>query len=194
VPSIFEAELVGGPSGAVQCGNELRYFTPELIERFGSLDDDIADAAQHEWDETSGRYRTHVASIARHLPRQFRTLLEEYRLHDARVALLGAVPNGTGQLFRLELISETAPEQPLMLTYVLAPNEQPLFGGTDIRSASNGSADLTRERYWLYDEVDIVSGGASPTLSHTILFADGMELVLHFTSFQLASVPLSARA
>jgi hypothetical protein len=162
----------------------MRYFTPELIERFGALDDDIADAAQRAWDETSSRYREHLAGIRRHLPCQFRTLLDDYRLHDARVVLLGVVPHETSQLFRLKLISETAPEQPLMLTYVLAP---------DAETRLSGIADLARERYWLYDEVDIVGGVGSQTFSHTILLSDGMELVLHFTDFQLASVPFASR-
>lgn len=159
----------------------MKYFTPELLERFQSDDDEVADAAQEEWDRRCADYRKRLEWVKLSLPRQFQTLLQEYRLHDAQV-VSGKVDDafastfGTPRLYFIELRPEASPQANLLLTYVLVGGQQP--------------PDIPRGSYWMYDEIDISQSGF---FSHTILFSDGRELALLFTDFQLGPVPQAAQ-
>lgn len=75
---------------------------------------------QEEWDEKSEAYLKHLDALRQHLPHDFRTLLDDYRLHDAQVM---SRINDNGR-YLIELRPETSPDVPLLLTYVLA-NGQP---------------------------------------------------------------------
>ncbi len=153
----------------------MKYFTQDLLKRFQADDDDIADAAQGEWDRKSEEYRRHLGALRNHLPRDFRTMLDDYRLHDAHVVARFASLIGDKRLYFIEIRPEGSPDHPLLLTYVLDDGPQP--------------PDLHGGCYWLYDEVDIVSRTAPLVFSHAITFTDGTELALYFTDFQLAPVP-----
>jgi hypothetical protein len=164
----------------------MKYFTPELLDRFGSLDDDVADVAHQEWDEASDRYRKQLDENWRVLPVDFRKLLEETPLHDARSLLLGLFPEQGRDLFQIELTPERTVKK-LVLTYILAAGTVPRISQAR-QSPTNGTANSAGTRYWLYDEVDVVRRSAPCVFSHAILFSDGTELDLQFTGFALASV------
>src|SRR5436853_357764 len=66
----------------------MKYFTPDLLARFGSDDDAVADAASAEWEQVHATYLQHLQSIRAELPRRVRHLLDRFNLHDARVSTL----------------------------------------------------------------------------------------------------------
>ena len=47
----------------------MKYMTPELLARFRSENDDIADAAAEEWDRQCEAYREHLKTIRASLSR-----------------------------------------------------------------------------------------------------------------------------
>jgi hypothetical protein len=63
----------------------MKFFTPDLLERFGSEDDRTALAAQEEPEQRSERYLEHLNAIKGKLPPRFREMQERFYLHEARV-------------------------------------------------------------------------------------------------------------
>src|SRR5262249_6628669 len=63
----------------------MKFFTPDLLERFGSEDDRIALAAQEELEQRSQRYLEHFNAIKGKLPPRCQEMQERFYLHDARV-------------------------------------------------------------------------------------------------------------
>src|SRR5437763_15618878 len=91
----------------------MKFFTPELLDRFGSEDDDIADAAQEEWEQAIVRYRSHIQSFWPALPAPFREMFDTIPLHDAQVVRWEATPSA----FLVELILDPLPRQKVVFTY-----------------------------------------------------------------------------
>jgi hypothetical protein len=67
----------------------MKYMTPDLIARFRSEDDAVAEPAVEEWERRGEAYRTRLAAIAPTVPPGVRRLLR-YPLHDARVLAIAA--------------------------------------------------------------------------------------------------------
>lgn len=63
----------------------MRFFTPDLLERFGSEDDNVAFEAHQEFELRSREYLRQLNEIAEKLPQRLRALIEQHYLHDARV-------------------------------------------------------------------------------------------------------------
>jgi hypothetical protein len=152
----------------------MRYFTRDLLDRYGSLDDSVADAAHEEWEQASARYRAHLDTIRTSLPPSFRDLLDRYALHNAHVRRAEAKgENGSAKadsnLYLVELSPESSPDERLALTYVLEGSSPPAAVG---------------DCYWLYDEVDLAGADAPGVFLHRIMFSDGTEIELPFTQFQ----------
>lgn len=64
----------------------MKFLTADIYRRFRSLDDDIADAADLEWEEAAQRLREYEKTI--HFP--FPVLKgEEFYLHDAEILEFG---------------------------------------------------------------------------------------------------------
>ena len=63
----------------------MRFFTPELLERFGSEDDNVALEAQQEFEERSEEYSRQLRELGEKLPQRLRGLLDQFYLHDSRV-------------------------------------------------------------------------------------------------------------
>src|SRR5438093_10328233 len=93
----------------------MRYFTPDLLERFRSKDDHIAAVASDEWEERAEAYAEHLRSIRSELPRPLRYLLDNYYLHDATVMFTAPL----GQLFGIFVKLDTPPRESLALQYEL---------------------------------------------------------------------------
>jgi len=151
----------------------MKYFTPDLLERYGSLDDRVADAAHDEWEQTCTRYQERLASLKRYLPGRFNAFLDEYALHDAGVirgyggdAFASRI--GDKPQYFIELLVGPPPGERVVLMYQVC--------GSRPHDKSGGC-------FWLYDEVGAVDLNAPPVFSHTILFSDGVELEVHFTGF-----------
>jgi hypothetical protein len=60
------------------------FFTPELYRRFNSQDDEIALAADAEWEAAIVRYRQHLASLYEKMPSQVMEV-SKLCLHDGEM-------------------------------------------------------------------------------------------------------------
>jgi hypothetical protein len=151
----------------------MKYFTPELLKHFNSLNEDIADAADAESEQAITAYKKHLDKIQEKLPENVRRLLSKFYLHDARVITL-ALGEGVFSIFlRLEAQRGVF----LMIRYVLTGKLR------FIRNWPPSEAGPPLE--WLYDEIGIRRKRRTTVFTHSILFTDGRELQLEFSDLQL---------
>jgi hypothetical protein len=169
----------------------MKYFTPELLVRFASEDDEVADRANDEWERAIKRYRRHYKKIEPHLPEPLRKFHADHCLHDADVfgpAKLSAssLPWNVPDVVIVAQNENTVrPEDPhalLFLRYVVT--EEPVVE-IPLRAAYFHEA----QPIWLYDEIDLVKPGV---YSHEILLSNGRVVRLKFREFQLHVAPLVA--
>jgi hypothetical protein len=184
----------------------MRFFTPNLIERFGSDDDRIALAAQTELEQSSEAYSRRLSEVASELPQRFQELLDRYYLHDARVIDHSSLGNGDcGSLrgselgtsitgwkaservdgcllsFWIVLELDTPPRELLALQY-----RSVLIEGVDIHQTLR--EDECPYLEWQYDEVELVGTDRGKEFRHSILFTNGLELRLRFNDFDFATL------
>ena len=62
----------------------MQFFTPELYRRYNSQDDEIALAADAEWEAAIVRYHQHLATLREKMPSQV-IELSELCLHDGEI-------------------------------------------------------------------------------------------------------------
>jgi hypothetical protein len=122
----------------------VKYFTPDLITRFGSPDDRVADAADAEWERAIRRYHRRLAKIRDALPPGWRRLRDaRLALHDARVLVMGEERDTF--LIVLELPSA---QDLVVLTFSLG-------GEPVIDQAALQGEPTTGPACWLYEEFDL---------------------------------------
>jgi hypothetical protein len=184
----------------------MKFFTPDLLERFGSEDERIALAAHEEFERRSEAYLRHLHEIRENLPPRFLELQEQFYLHDARVMnlpLLSANPDVTlsvdsqrsglpigqppprgeeGRLpsFGMALQLDTPPKEVLVLQYRSVIIEK-LYHQSLADKECPGLE-------WQYDEVDLIRTSGKPDYLHSILFTRGIELILRFKDFDFAKL------
>ena len=179
----------------------MKFFTPDLLERFGSEDERVALAAQEELEQRSEQYAQHLRAIEGKLPPRFRELQQQFYLHDARVVsplfpwpvdvpwpLHPEMLWPAGQAlpepwpsFWLALQLDTPPREFLVLHYRFVRVEE-----TRRRRAPRG--DTCPYLEWQHDEVEIAPGQDGHELWHSILFTNGFELGLRFRDFDFATL------
>ena len=147
----------------------MKFFTPELLTRFGASDDAIADAAQVEWEAATKRYSDSIRSMKKDMPRRLKSMLRRFSFHDARLCFIGM----DGQSLRLSLRLDTPPQETVFLRYRLTEAVEMIRHSMDLQ-------DRPPYLVWMYDEIELVTGGAFPTFRHSILFNNGLELVVLF--------------
>jgi hypothetical protein len=148
----------------------MKYFTPDLLARFGSPDDDIADAANAEWEEALKQYRKHLKDIYFDLPEPARVLAESISMHDAVLDDLD-FDEKRGVLL-LWLSPEDHPGNRVQVEYHLA---------APLEVVRHGRPENDDPVVWLYDEFDVADADRQ-VFTHSILFAGGLELIISFTS------------
>jgi hypothetical protein len=189
----------------------MNYYTLDLLRRFGSEDDDVADAAQAEYDEQSERYVKHLESIAAKLPARFREVQDRFYLHDARVLHWS---------FAWPSRRDKAPDRPpwawgpfappffyrngassssmvLVLHLDTPPHEQLVLQYRDVTvEAVEGEPPhpyFDKQAFlWLYDEIALAPGEDGVAFAHAILFSNGFELRLRFRDFDFATLKPAA--
>jgi hypothetical protein len=163
----------------------VKYYTQDLLGRFGSENDAIAAAAQREWEERSDQYVAHLQTIRLRLSRRLIEFLDRYDLHDATAINLGR----SDAEFYISLLLESPQKEWLTLRYELAWGMEPELIRNEI-----APEDQRPVFQWLYDEVDIMTSGRLGVFTHSILFTNGLELRLYFyeMDFFTASPWLSA--
>jgi hypothetical protein len=183
----------------------MRFFTPELLARFGSDDPQIAQAAQEELEHRSVEYLDLLRGLEPRLPTRFRDLLDRFYLHDARVldestfietisqhfgrSMWGGLRPESGsslrrgsplQSFWLHLQLDTPPRETLVLQYRFARIEK-----VEVHEALSEEGPYFE---WQYDEVEVVQADAIVEFRHSILFTRGIELRLRYKGFDVATL------
>ena len=69
----------------------MKFFTHNLLARYGSDNDSVADAAHAEWENANRKYLQRLEQFRGVLPRGARSLLHKYCLHDARLLVLAGL-------------------------------------------------------------------------------------------------------
>jgi hypothetical protein len=163
----------------------MRFITPDLLVRFGSPDDRVANRASKDWEGAHAAYVSHLAEIGPVLPKHLRRLLKRFYLHDAKVLTitLDVVPYFS--LF-LELEKPARSEDRFLeLRYRLVGPK-----GIQFKSHPELSGDGKALGWWQYDEVDVRQTPDGVSLfTHSILFTGGYELQLTFFSFTYRRLP-----
>lgn len=150
-------------------------MTPELLARFRSDDDRVADAATEEWDRACAAYRDHLALILPDLPPAAHWLSSPTLcLHDARVVSFQV---GEGRPVALAVVE---PDHPRGKTFGLQYFLVPPFIEEQHHPALSG--DGPPGRFWLYDEFEVITDEPYPTLRHSILLTGGLEVRLYFNT------------
>src|SRR5437868_1132835 len=145
----------------------MKFFTPELIERLGSLDDVDADAADAEWENAIDRHENQLEAIRDRLPASLRYARDSFYFHDADVLAMGR----QGQAFVIVLRLDVPPRDLVILNYQLV--EEPL-----INREALPPDHRCNYMQWMYDEIGWVSG-EKQYATHSILFSNGWEVELH---------------
>jgi hypothetical protein len=187
----------------------MKFFTPDLLDRFGSESDDVARDANSELEERSEEYLRQLHQIAEKLPQRLRELLERFYLHDSRVIAHSSFgisePGAHGFAKRSEQCNgalptprdeSRLPEFSIVLQLDTPPGEVLLLR---YRSAVIEEARLhqiLREENvpyleWLHDEVQLIGTDRDSEFRHSILFTTGLELRLRFKEFDFATLKLA---
>src|SRR5262249_24183377 len=143
----------------------MKYFTPELLARYASDNDEEADQAAVEWEKRCEQYQLYLATVEEELPQGFKDLYARYYLHDARVLTMGRHDH----TFVITLRLDPPPCQLVTLTYELSAEPHIVQDALphELRSACDGVE-------WQYAEIERLPGDP-PTWKHSILLSNGWE-------------------
>jgi hypothetical protein len=152
----------------------MKYFTPDLIERYGSDDDAAAGPAHQEWEAVLERYECYLQSVEGELPehvREFNRLL----LHDAIVwSILRQ-----GDRLVMAVRKDIPPRDVVILTYTLT--DEPVIRQDVLSPEYRGKV-----MDYLYDEFELIREGDRTIYFQSILFGNGWEMSLRFRDVQVS--------
>jgi len=157
----------------------MKYFTPELLNRFGSLDPRESSEAHEVLEQVSDAYRVHLRGIRPQLPKALGLLLDQFYLHDAQVFILGQPELENSFVICLQL--DTPPHEELILTYRLAKEPE-------VVRHERLSEEAPPFLEWLHDEVDVSAEGKETIYRQSILLSNGRELILHFRDMEMVRI------
>jgi hypothetical protein len=127
----------------------VKFFTPELLERAASLDEDVADAADRDWERALVRYHRRWQKIRVLFPPEARRFQDEgVCLHDAEVLTMGKREG----VFFMVLRKEPPSPDLVLLTFTLEGEAQISPAALP---ADNESGPVT----WMYEEFDLDRSG-----------------------------------
>lgn len=152
----------------------MKYFTRDLIERYGCLDKEgVFLAADAEWEETLARYERELKSIEPELPEHIR-VFTNLLLHDATV---WSIACQSDKLIML-LGKDIPPKDVVILTYTLI--EEPVIDQNALSAAyRNAVMDFQ------YDEFELIRERDRQTYAQSILFGNRWEMTLRFSDVQV---------
>jgi len=156
----------------------MKFFTPQLMERFGSSDPEIAGQADSQWEEAGNRYDAYLTRVAPELPEGVRHLQDNYALHDAVIFGMGQQESHFIIILRLD----TPLQDFLILTYDLIA--EPEIEREVLPSKHRCSARVE----WMYDEVE-PDADKPPGCAQSILFSNGWEVRLRFRDVHVQVMP-----
>lgn len=159
----------------------MKYFTPELLARYRSPDDAVAEAAAAEWEANTAAYRERLQAIRSRLPRSVRGLLGRYTLHDAKVLTLAL--GMTQPTCTLQVRLEGTPSQagPVAeIKYRIVPGDR---GGVTFTRHAPFSSAASSLGWIIYNEFDAPEKGE--TFVHSLLLSTGLEIVVRFQAMRV---------
>jgi hypothetical protein len=187
----------------------MKFFTPDLLERFGSEDDERALAAHQEFEQRSEEYAQKLLRIELKLPQRVRELQDQFYLHDARVKLLTlpdfprfgsdlwlyrSMPRGLA----LGFLAPGEEHNHLPSVWMVLQLDTPPHDLLVLHYQSVLIKEVDRPRpfleescpylEWLYDEVDLLQTDQGIEFDHSILFTNSFELHLRFRDFDFATL------
>ncbi len=191
-PTIHEADLASGPSGAVQRGAEIdvpadspqgeekatKYFTPDSIVRGQSADPKVLNEVERLWDEAGARYAAYLDAIRSDFPPGVRQMEDSYYLHDAVVRGMGQRHHSLVIVLQLD----TPPNPLVTFTYDLIA--EPVIDKAALPTGLFAASPIVE---WQYDEIERLPGDPA-TWSHSILFSNGWEVRLRFRDVAVQGV------
>jgi hypothetical protein len=148
----------------------MKYFTPELLARFRSADEDVSAAALDEWERAIVRSNRRWTKIAAAFPKEVRQFDENVCLHDARVLSIGR----QGDAFVMVLQPEPPAQTVAVLTFTLEAD--PIIDTTAVREHPHPSY-----AEWMYEEFDVDRRGR---LWFEVLLSNGWSVKLCFRDFR----------
>jgi hypothetical protein len=181
----------------------MKYYTPDLLVRFGSADEQAALAAQEELEERAEKYTKHLKAIQAKLPARFREMEQRFYLHDARLISPGFPFPAHGpwrlhwldwfEMYRLEGTPGRLPSLIFALQLDTPPREVLVLHYRSVVLEELSQHRPFQEEplpflEWLHDEIDVVTEKGVHYPLHSILFSNGLELRLQFDDFDYATL------
>jgi hypothetical protein len=161
----------------------MKYFTPQLLDKFRSKDDKVADQASERWEKEAQAYTEYLQGVHSQLPAPLLQLFGNYYLHDAEVVFAGRKERDYFVTVKLD----APPGDFLWLQYELVA--EPII-------LQHHAGPVTHVPVqWLYDEIEILHDGTrffifpQTHFRHSILLTNGSELQISFRDFRFFHLP-----
>jgi hypothetical protein len=171
------------------------FFTPELYERYNSRDDQIALAADADWESAIARYHEHLVTLYEKMPSQV-IELSKLCLHDGEILQrqeqqhplsIRLADDGPGSApfwpwYGAATLAVRLDHEVVTLLYFLCDHltEEP---------ARDWPFSKKRE-HWLYDEVHWQKGHRGQFI-HLILLSSGVILTIPFGTVLISRFALA---
>jgi hypothetical protein len=169
-------------AGAVGYNKVVKYFTPDLLNRVRSQDEDVSADAHDEWEKAIQRSERRWRKIKGAFPKSVRRFDADYVcLHDADVLRMGR----TKDTFIFFLETEPPASRPVVLTFTL-DGEPAIETGTLLHARQGIPV------HWLYEEWDV---DRRQRLTFEVLLSNGWVIKLPFRDFHyLIADPIAPTA
>src|SRR3954452_9625374 len=128
----------------------MEYYTPGLIARGQSDDDDVLDEQSRLWEDAAARYVAYLDTVRGQVPAGLKHIGNSYYLHDATALSIGR----RGTAFVLVLQLDTPPRSILTFTYDLL--SEPAIEEGALPPLARMECDPP---LWLYNELERVEAG-----------------------------------
>jgi len=149
----------------------MKYFTPELLNRVRSEDEDVSAEAHDEWEKAIQRSNRRWRRIQAGFPKAVRRFNDDrICLHAADVLRIGR----SGNTFVMVLETEPPACKPVVLTFTL--EGEPVIETDTLIGVRRQAGPF----YWLYEEWDI---DRQQRLTFEVLLSNGWVIKLYFREF-----------
>jgi hypothetical protein len=165
----------------------MQYLKPEILARCRSLDDDVSEAADDEWEQAVARYNADLDAIRPTLPAGARALLASCSLHDARILSIIEARRRPRLSLLIQLEGRPTRPGPLMeLQYILARTSR--HPGFSLVVSGQPEKDLQDKGRIQYDEFGKVADDLVAVFSHSLLLKGGVEVQIRFIDLRVRAL------